>query len=582
MKKIFSVLLCTVMLLSGMNFAFANDTLEFDARLIRVETDDDINQFLVVEGSKPGATGSLRVTLSVLRDGMTLKTPLSEEVTFEKKYAALHQGYTENGSYSFNIPFDEDEGKYTVYVNIGGIIGSSEIICYPVDTLVGLLKELNEKTATVAYVSEILINNGDELGVDTSILKLLSEETVKQIAYDIISDDLEVYNIENLNSILENKIPLEGMTNKNTFEAKSSIIEKYNGDLLRLDESVIWEKYQEMSEEQKYSALSYADGKEAENEQRIRELFEDGIAYQSFKELDNYSQVEAYFDEYSEVLENAKVTAFKAMSDKERSTIAVHIIKNRSKIRTVEEIENLLNTDIKNISSLLGQNSASHGGGGGGGGGRVSADKEISVKEEKPQTKPELTEPVKPQTTGFSDISDVEWAKASILQLLEKNVVNGKEINRFAPHDYVKRSEFTKMIAEAFGYKKEKAHGFADVAMNHWASDYISAVAGAGIITGDDKGNFNPDADITRQDIAAILYRVLVLENYKFNIESVSIRFNDKADISEYAENGIAVLSHMEILNGYDDGSVKPRDNATRAEVAVLLCRVMNILEGEV
>jgi len=183
------------------------------------------------------------------------------------------------------------------------------------------------------------------------------------------------------------------------------------------------------------------------------------------------------------------------------------------------------------------------------------------------------------ETLFFSDIENVKWAEESIEFLLERGIVNGRAANRFCPDEPVKRSEFVKMIAEAFGYGEEKGIGFKDVSGDYWANKYISAVAGAGLIKGDTAGNFNPESNITRQDIATILYRVLVIENHKFTVDSVKMKFSDHEEIGKYAFNGIAMLSEMGILNGYEDNTIRPLRTATRAETAVLVEKVIRLLE---
>ena len=328
----------------------------------------------------------------------------------------------------------------------------------------------------------------------------------------------------------------------------------------------------------KKKALSYADGKTVENEEDLKELIEDGIAFSAFKSLGNKSLVEGYLSEYGEALENADIDGFNSLSSREKDVVAKNIIRNMNKPESLEEVEALINSSVKNAGALL---PVPSGGGGGGGGspatpGKVKVDNSIS----KPVAEP--FEEREEETLFFSDIENVKWAEESIEFLLEKGIVNGREANRFCPDEPVKRSEFVKMIAEAFGYEEEKGIGFKDVSRDYWANKYISAVAGAGLIKGDTAGNFNPESNITRQDIATILYRVLVVKNYRFTVDSVKMKFSDHEEIGKYAFNGIAMLSEMGILNGYEDNTIRPKRTATRAETAVLVEKVIRLLEKEV
>ena len=78
---------------------------------------------------------------------------------------------------------------------------------------------------------------------------------------------------------------------------------------------------------------------------------------------------------------------------------------------------------------------------------------------------------------------------------------------------------------------------------------------------------------ITREDMAVIAARIL--KRFNVNAVSTSTEFSDKEAISEYALGSINMLSGMQILNGFEDGSIRPKDNLTRAEAAKIICMVM-------
>ena len=108
---------------------------------------------------------------------------------------------------------------------------------------------------------------------------------------------------------------------------------------------------------------------------------------------------------------------------------------------------------------------------------------------------------------------------------------------------------------------------FDDVDNSSWYSQYVGAAAKAGIAQGAD-GRFNPENNITRQDAATIIHRVLSGKAVEF-YEGKS--FTDGDMISEYAKEAISALNSVGIINGYTSGEFLPLGNITRAEAAQML-----------
>ena len=159
----------------------------------------------------------------------------------------------------------------------------------------------------------------------------------------------------------------------------------------------------------------------------------------------------------------------------------------------------------------------------------------------------------------------------------EKGIISGYEDGTFRPQNNVTRAEFTKMLIVAFNLKNaDAAFNFKDVSPDNWYYQYVAAAANAGLINGDLNGSFNPASYITREDIAVVFYRQLkdaIGSKHNLNI-------TDADDCSDYAKEGISGLNGAGIIRGYEDGSFRPKHSATRAEVAVIVDRVMSYLES--
>lgn len=114
---------------------------------------------------------------------------------------------------------------------------------------------------------------------------------------------------------------------------------------------------------------------------------------------------------------------------------------------------------------------------------------------------------------------------------------------------------------------------FTDVAADHWALNDVKKAIELGLVKGYGDGTFRPSSEISREEIAVMLARVL-------NMDSSSAfgnSFSDKHNISNWAQNAIAQLSQAEIIQGYEDDTFRPKSSITRAELAVIVARALNL-----
>ncbi|MBQ3573191.1 MAG: S-layer homology domain-containing protein, partial [Clostridia bacterium] len=177
---------------------------------------------------------------------------------------------------------------------------------------------------------------------------------------------------------------------------------------------------------------------------------------------------------------------------------------------------------------------------------------------------------------GFTDLGGFEWAEEAIADLAQRGIVNGKADGIYAPNDNVTRAEFIKMVISAMGVELGGAeNAFADVAQDAWYAPYVAAAYRNAIALGDEKGNFYPEAPITREDMVTILYRVVDAEEGVGRVE----KFTDAAQISDYAKAAVGYFGSKNIVTGMGDGSFAPKNNATRAETAVIIYRIITTLK---
>ena len=174
----------------------------------------------------------------------------------------------------------------------------------------------------------------------------------------------------------------------------------------------------------------------------------------------------------------------------------------------------------------------------------------------------------------FADIASYAWAKEAIEGLYYAGIVNGMEDGIYNPAGIVTREQFAKMVVQLFNVSTGHTQtNFVDVKADAWYAPYITAALQAGYIQGQSGEYFGIGESIMRQDMATILYRALGDQNSK-----AVLSFTDTDNIAPYAEDAIAELVGLGILNGYEDGSFLPRGTATRAEAAKAIWGIYQIL----
>ncbi len=178
----------------------------------------------------------------------------------------------------------------------------------------------------------------------------------------------------------------------------------------------------------------------------------------------------------------------------------------------------------------------------------------------------------------FNDVgNDLSWAVEAIDYLYEEGVVTGIGSNRYLPNSSVTRGDFMLMLYRALNLKATAKGNFSDVPKGSYYYDAIAAAKVLGIAQGDGV-HFYPNSSITRQDAMVLVTRSL--ETARITIPSGSSSdlrsFADRGMLSDYAAAAVASLVKAGIIKG-DGTRINPRSNITRAEMAVILQRVLDL-----
>ena len=179
----------------------------------------------------------------------------------------------------------------------------------------------------------------------------------------------------------------------------------------------------------------------------------------------------------------------------------------------------------------------------------------------------------------FTDINKYPWAKTAITKLYEEKIINGYEDKSFGGGNTVTRADFTLMLIRATEKNSDFTENFADVNEGDYFYKEVGIAKNLDLVSGFGENKFMPRANITRQDMAVIIYRYLLSENYIEEGKWEDSLFNDGDKVRDYAREAVSALSREKIINGYDDGTFKPSATASRAETAVMIYRMKNLIK---
>ncbi|MEF3304499.1 S-layer homology domain-containing protein [Paenibacillus sp. GYB003] len=180
----------------------------------------------------------------------------------------------------------------------------------------------------------------------------------------------------------------------------------------------------------------------------------------------------------------------------------------------------------------------------------------------------------------FSDIAD-HWAKDEIELLAGKLIVDGVTSTTFQADRNITRAEFAALVVRSLGLTPVAGGAkFSDVKSSDWFAGTVGAAVYAGIVNGYEDGTFRPQAQITREELAAMVVRAYEFADGKVAIDQASItkalsKFSDSDNIV-WGQREVAIALSTGLVNGMTDTTLETDSQATRAQAATMLKRFLS------
>lgn len=538
------------------------------ASAANVEMKDFINGIIGIEGKTE--KGGEDINVLILNPDAS-----AESAENDSSLIQYSNGFksSADGSYSVSVKLkDGFSGSFPVYVKENGEVSEFKIYYAEMPEKIEAAKKLvsaGDNTEKVFGEVKVTLSLDTKLINDIDIkncCNMLAESLKKDpISFD--SDNPESSeNIAKLNDLIKRIKTFAVLESFN--QGKVSSV--YQNGVLLYDEitelSGLSSKYDvtsyklfggNLTVDGKNKVISAISGKNIKTVSELQKRFTDAVMYFgiSCNKEQGYGYIGEYISEKNVQFakdSTADIADYLSLSDSKKNEVFAKVKQNQGSL-TIDNYLQKVNGYAKDLNST--KDGGSTGSGSSGSRGSVipipSAD----------------TGSVNNSNEVFADMKGYDWAKEAIEYLYKKNIINGTGENEFSPDGYLTREQAAKIICNAFSIKETaQKTEFKDVVLGAWYEKYVATVQSSGIMLGTGDSEFGVGMNITRQDLAVILYRAMGVTD-----EARECSFTDSGDIDGYAKDAVAYLSGKGIINGYEDGRFLPHKYVTRAEAAKLI-----------
>ncbi len=293
-------------------------------------------------------------------------------------------------------------------------------------------------------------------------------------------------------------------------------------------------------------------------------------------------------------LDEIVVVAYQMISDEDFScngdVLSLDFKAISEKSSTKVELSNLLafdeNGSVVEIATEDASFSTKSGNGGGGGGGGGGSDKEDEEIKEDDSTESVIggadgpTSIVVEDKDRFSDVDSDDWYADAVAYVLEKGIMNGVDADKFQPEATLTRGMFATILHRIENTPAvEGEASFEDILEGEWYADAVAWANANGIVKGISETEFAPNNNITREQIATIIYRYCQFKGIDVTTgEVILANYDDFGAVSDYAVEAIKYAVGSGLMKGRTERTLNPRENVTRAEASTLIMRFVEMI----
>jgi len=533
---------------------------------------DEQNERVTIIGNAGAYNDKQNILVMILRPGKTLNN-ISPNIQLQDYSAMAHIMDTKTdrlGNYTVTYDMEEPSGVYTV---IAGGMKTGE----PITTQFTHYSK-TEKEQVFQAIQDIRAGSGENKPADIGLILcdkyvalkidfplfvgLADKSLINQaVAYAPALDDLN-----QMYGIIKEYSTVQAINEADTDEKIKALITNYD-EILNLDKTLYsGQKLTDAAKEQIEAGMK--NYKKFATAKDVRSEFLKYSVVAAISEVRSWIDIRDIITDYNSSVLQMDLTDYNALSSSGRDSVDKALAD--MSFATLGEVTKAFNTLV--AAQHAKENATTRpGGSGSGSSGQTQMNLSIS------QT-PQEVKPPQENVESFVDLGSVPWAVESIEKLVQKEIIARDESKLFRPNDFVTREEFIKLIVLAFDVEQqEQGRNFKDVPLDSWYHQYVTTAAEAGLVNGISKDEFGTGRMITRQDMAVMLYRAAQYAGITFQKPTAPI-FQDNDDIADYAKEAVGAMGEAKVISGQGDGKFAPTINATRAEAATIISRILNAL----
>ena len=176
-----------------------------------------------------------------------------------------------------------------------------------------------------------------------------------------------------------------------------------------------------------------------------------------------------------------------------------------------------------------------------------------------------------PDTMTFSDVKAGDWFYDAVLYAYENGLMSGTGAAAFSPNQTLTRAMVAQVLYSMEGAPAGGTSTFTDVAAGTWYASAVNWAAGNGVVSGYGDGTFGPNDNVTREQVAMILYSFAKSKGYDVSEKASLSSFADMSSVSTYAQEAMSWAAGAGLISGMGNNTIVPQGSATRAQFAVIL-----------
>ena len=187
-----------------------------------------------------------------------------------------------------------------------------------------------------------------------------------------------------------------------------------------------------------------------------------------------------------------------------------------------------------------------------------------------------------PEPLPFTDVKEGDWFHDAVRYVYDNGLMDGVGDGQFAPNATTNRAMVVTILYRLAGEPDVSGDvSFTDVEPGLWYTDAVLWAAQKGIVNGISETEFAPSGDLTREQLATVLYRYAESMGYDVSAQADLSGFPDAGDIQDYATEALSWAVAEGLLQGFEDDSLQPGGTATRAQIATILMRFLAAVSAE-